>query len=82
VSEHTIEPLDLSDRATAADVLAVQRAAYRVEADLIRRDGIRALHESLEELLDAVAVIVDDRFGGTVERADTTELYLARRLET
>ena len=42
-----IEPLDLADPATAADVLRVQRAAYRVEAELIGFDGIPPLHEPL-----------------------------------
>jgi SAM-dependent methyltransferase/GNAT superfamily N-acetyltransferase len=45
-----IEVLDLSDSATAAEVLAVQHAAYRAEAELIGDDRIPPLHESLEEL--------------------------------
>lgn len=46
----TVENLDLSDHDTARQVLAVQRAAYRVEADLIGFDGIPQLTESLADL--------------------------------
>lgn len=45
-----IAALDLSERATAEAVLALQRRSYRVEADLIGYDGIPPLHESLEAL--------------------------------
>jgi ribosomal protein S18 acetylase RimI-like enzyme len=38
--------LDVRDPAIAAQVVDVQRAAYRVEADLIGNDAIPALHES------------------------------------
>ncbi|MCB1001912.1 MAG: GNAT family N-acetyltransferase [Acidimicrobiales bacterium] len=48
-----IERLDLADRALAARVLDLQRAAYRVEADLIDFDGIPPMHESLDELATA-----------------------------
>jgi len=34
------------------------------------------------EVLDAIAAVVNDRFGGSVTRVYTTELYLARRLPT
>jgi len=43
--------LDISDRVTAADVLACQRAGYAVEAELIGFDGILPLHETLDHLL-------------------------------
>lgn len=39
-----------SDRAVADRVLAIQRAAYRVEADLVGYDTIPPLTESLAEL--------------------------------
>jgi len=50
VSGHAIRPLDLSDDETARAVLALQRAAYAVEAGLIGSDGIPALTETLERL--------------------------------
>lgn len=50
MSGHAIRPLDLSDDETARAVLALQRAAYAVEAALIGSDGIPALTETLERL--------------------------------
>ena len=49
----TIRLLDLGDPGIAERLLVVQRAAYRIEADLIGNDGIPQLHESLEELVAA-----------------------------
>jgi ribosomal protein S18 acetylase RimI-like enzyme len=49
--DRRIELLDLSDEAMAREVMALQRAAYRVEADLIGFDGIPPLHETLDELI-------------------------------
>ena len=46
-----IELLDVRDRATAVQLLAVQHAAYRIEAGLIGFDGIPPLHETLDELI-------------------------------
>ena len=46
-----IRALDLTDAATAERVLAVQRLAYAVEAELIGFDGIPPLHEDLEALM-------------------------------
>ncbi|MGW1341455.1 GNAT family N-acetyltransferase [Kribbella sp. NPDC002412] len=46
-----IRPLDLSDRALAERVLAIQRAAYAVEAELIGFDGIPPLQEDLDGLM-------------------------------
>ena len=43
-------PLDLADEAIARAVLALQREAYAVEAELIGADGIPQLTETLEEL--------------------------------
>lgn len=45
-----LQALDLSDNGVAARVVAIQRAAYRVEADLIGFDGIPPLHESVDDL--------------------------------
>ena len=42
--------LDLLDASTARQVLALQRMAYRIEADLIGFDDIPPLQESLDEL--------------------------------
>lgn len=42
--------LDLGDRDTASQILAVQRAAYRIEADLIGFEGIPQLTETLSDL--------------------------------
>ena len=46
-----IAPLDLTDRALAERVLAIQHAAYAVEAELIGFDGIPPLQEDLHELI-------------------------------
>ena len=42
--------LDLSDASIVAELLKLQRRAYRVEADLIGSDAIPHLHETLVEL--------------------------------
>ncbi len=42
--------LDVADEAIARSVLALQREAYAVEAELIASDGIPQLTETLEEL--------------------------------
>jgi ribosomal protein S18 acetylase RimI-like enzyme len=44
-------PLDLGGRGVVERLLALQQAAYRIEANLIGFDGIPPLHESLEELV-------------------------------
>lgn len=48
-----VRPLDIDDDETAAAVLALQRSAYAVEADLIGSDGIPALTETLQQLRTA-----------------------------
>jgi GNAT superfamily N-acetyltransferase len=48
-----IRALDLTDLATAERVLAVQRLAYAVEAELIGFDGIPPLHEDLAALMSS-----------------------------
>lgn len=45
-----ITPLDLTDRALAERLLAIQHAAYAVEAELIGFDGIPPLQEDLAGL--------------------------------
>ena len=64
-TDRWVEPLDLSDEATARQVLRVQHTAYRVEAELIGFDGIPPLHETLDELvrrpLDWIGIRADGR---------------------
>lgn len=48
-----IDRLDVADPAVATEVLAVQQAAYRVEADLIGSSEIPPLQEGLDELMTA-----------------------------
>ncbi len=67
--DRKIELLDLSDRETAAQVLDVQRVAYRIEADLIGFDGIPPLHESLAELVAQPLEWIGIRRGGKVVAA-------------
>jgi ribosomal protein S18 acetylase RimI-like enzyme len=50
VTHPPIERLDLADPQVAMEILAVQRAAYAVEAELIGSGAIPPLHETLEEL--------------------------------
>ncbi len=45
-----VEKLDLDDPTTARQVLALQRAAYAVEAELVGSVGIPPLAETLEEM--------------------------------
>jgi len=42
-----VRGIDLTDDAVASRVVALQRAAYRIEADLIGFDGIPPLHEDV-----------------------------------
>ena len=46
----SIRPLDITDPAVASVVLALQRLAYRVEAEWLGRDDIPPLHEELTAL--------------------------------
>ncbi|MBW9207621.1 GNAT family N-acetyltransferase [Mumia sp. zg.B53] len=48
-----IAPLDVTDAETAAELLAVQRRAYEVEAALIDFPELPMLHETLEELQES-----------------------------
>jgi ribosomal protein S18 acetylase RimI-like enzyme len=45
-----IRPLDLGDPETVADLVRLQRASYRVEADLIGFEDLPPLRETPEEL--------------------------------
>jgi ribosomal protein S18 acetylase RimI-like enzyme len=82
-----IQRLDLGDEATAASVLALQRAAYAVESELIGSDAIPGLHESLEDLRDSpeeFAGVVDDgelvaalAYEVTLEVLDISRLVVA-----
>ncbi|MFD1824359.1 MULTISPECIES: GNAT family N-acetyltransferase [Mumia] len=45
-----ILPVDVSDEDVAREVLAVQRAAYAIEAELIGFTELPMLHETLDEL--------------------------------
>jgi ribosomal protein S18 acetylase RimI-like enzyme len=61
-----ISALDLGDRAVAEAIIALQRRAYRIEADLIGSDGIPPLHETLEELLASGETFLGARLDGTL----------------
>jgi len=65
-----VESLDMTDAPTADQVLAVQRAAYRFEADLIGSDEIPPLHESRDDVmaspLDWLGVIEDGKIVGVL----------------
>jgi ribosomal protein S18 acetylase RimI-like enzyme len=57
-----VRPLDLGDPDTLAALVRVQRASYRVEADLIGFDGLPPLRETPEEL-----AAVEESFLGAFE---------------
>jgi hypothetical protein len=65
-----LRALDLADPALAGETLALQRRAYRVEADLIGDDRIPPLHETLDELQrcgeTVLGVFVGGRLAGFV----------------
>ena len=62
--------LDLSDTEIAAQLLALQRRAYRVEADLVGSDDIPPLHETMEELASSgetfLGALLDDVVVGAI----------------
>ena len=75
-----VRRIDLSDAAVATEVLAVQRAAYGIEAEMIGSRAIPPLQETLSELMRAplewlgvvvagrvVAAIAYTRHGGVVD---------------
>jgi GNAT superfamily N-acetyltransferase len=74
--------LDATDPAVAAEILELQRRAYRIEADLIGSDGIPPLTESLEELQGSgetfLGAFVDGDLAGAVSwrlDGDTLDLH-------
>jgi ribosomal protein S18 acetylase RimI-like enzyme len=52
MADHVIDVVDARDPDTARELLALQRASYRVEADLIEYEGIPPLYEPLEMLME------------------------------
>jgi ribosomal protein S18 acetylase RimI-like enzyme len=58
-------PIDHQDPTMAAEIVRVQRAAYRVEADLIDFDGIPNLHETVDDIrslgLTVLGIVEDGR---------------------
>jgi ribosomal protein S18 acetylase RimI-like enzyme len=62
---HVVRHLDHREPAVADEIVRVQRAAYRVEADLIGFDGIPPLHETDDEVvaLDLTVFGVRDETG-------------------
>jgi ribosomal protein S18 acetylase RimI-like enzyme len=46
----TVAPLDLADDATVAELVALQRASYGVEAELIGAPSLPPMHETPEQL--------------------------------
>jgi ribosomal protein S18 acetylase RimI-like enzyme len=45
-----VAPLDLADDATLAELIALQRASYGVEADLVGAPSLPPMHETAEQL--------------------------------
>ncbi|WP_350279190.1 GNAT family N-acetyltransferase [Kribbella sp. HUAS MG21] len=68
-----ITPLDVTDRALAERLLAIQHAAYAVEAELIGFDGIPPLQEDLAGLMSSTELWLG--------RYDRTELVGALAYE-
>ena len=58
--------LDVSDASTAAELLDLQRRAYRVEAALIGSDGIPPLRETLAELQASPETFLGVRLDGSL----------------
>lgn len=82
-NDGSIGALDLADPDTLARVHALQRAAYRVEADLIGHDGIPPLHETPEALRTCgetfLGAVVEGVLAGAVSyRVDGAVLDLHR----
>ena len=66
----TVAPLDLDDPATLQRLVEVQRAGYRVEADLIGAISLPPLHETPEQLRTAgehfLGAFLDGALAGAV----------------
>ncbi|MEU8223494.1 GNAT family N-acetyltransferase [Kribbella sp. NPDC048915] len=69
-----ITPLDLSDRDLAERLLAIQHAAYAVEAELIGFDGIPPLQEDLAGLMASTERWLGRYDGGTLVGAVAYEV--------
>ena len=76
LSDRRPVPLDIEDDDLAGEVLALQRAAYAVEAGLIGSDGIPALTESLERLRAA-----DEQWLGMFDGTGLCGIVAWRRLD-
>ena len=61
-----VRPLDLQDPRTRQDLVALQRAAYRVEADLIGSEAMPALRETPEQLAASGETFLGAFDGGLV----------------
>ena len=77
-----VAPLDPFDPVVGPRLVEVQRAAYRIEADLIGSDAIPQLHESLEDLRSAgeiwIGASVDERLVGAISYridGDTLDIH-------
>ena len=74
--------LDIGDRATATQLLELQRRAYRIEADLIGSDGIPPLTETLDELQASgetfLGAFAEEELAGAISwrlEGDTLDLH-------
>lgn len=54
----TIAVLDHRDPSVAEQIVAVERAGYRVEAELTGYDGMEGLHEEPEDVIDLDLVLL------------------------
>ena len=66
--------LDLADTDMAAQLLELQRRAYRVEADLVGSDDIPPLRETLEELVGSGEIFLGAQEDGVVVGAISWKL--------
>ena len=77
-----IRKLNLQDKHEAAELLALQKLAYRKEADLIGSDQIPPLHETLEALQQSTETfygyLLDGQLAGAVSykrEGDLLDVY-------
>jgi len=79
-----ITPLDLSNPQLAQSVLAIQRPAYQIEANLIGFQDIPALSDTVEDLMNSKETFIgyyeDDDLLGVLSYEDTEELVDICRL--
>ncbi len=66
----TIRPIDITDRATAQQVLALQKASYAIEAELIGFANLPPLFETAEDLQSSgetfYGYFVDEQLAGAI----------------